>query len=79
MTLFFLLTFNFSGLHKRFVYTHIHVYIFGGLILLILSGTAIQEQQQAGATDEAEPFMGSGRFGTKFSMSYYWQISLNSF
>lgn len=29
----------------------------------------IQEQQQAGATDEAEPFMGSGRFGM-FSMQY---------
>lgn len=38
--------------------------------LLILSGTAIQEQQQGGATDEAEPFMGSGRFGTKFPLSY---------
>lgn len=25
----------------------------------------LQEQQQAGGTDEAEPFMGSGRFGKK--------------
>lgn len=25
----------------------------------------LQEQQQAGGTDEAEPFMGSGRFGNK--------------
>lgn len=26
----------------------------------------LQEQQQVGATDEAEPFMGSGRFGMNY-------------
>lgn len=30
-----------------------------------LPDSKIQEQQQGGVTDEAEPFMGSGRFGTK--------------
>lgn len=29
-----------------------------------------EEQQQAGVTDEAEPFMGSGRFGNNFGLFY---------
>ncbi|XP_076897193.1 F-box protein SKIP31-like [Bidens hawaiensis] len=31
-------------------------------------GGDMEEQQQAGVTDEAEPFMGSGRFGMSFSL-----------
>jgi len=29
-----------------------------------------QEQQQGGVTDEAEPFMGSGRFGKLISLAF---------
>lgn len=37
----------------------------GFLILL-----KFQEQQQGGVTDEAEPFMGSGRFGKLISLAF---------
>lgn len=37
----------------------------------------IQEQQQGGTTDEAEPFMGSGRFGNEYNNSCFSALHLH--
>ena len=38
--------------------------------MLSLVPLETQEQQQGGAADEAEPFMGSGRFGKPMSFTF---------
>lgn len=44
-----------------------------------LCGLKIQDQQQGGVTDEAEPFMGSGRFGTDYLLYHNWPSSCDLF